>query len=478
LRLLEERTIPSVRSAVEIYERREAPAGVVEETDCCIVGGGPAGVMLSLLLARRGVRVVLLEAHRDFDREFRGNTINPSALEILARLGLAEGVLGLDHAKARRFTLQAGGRREAFADFSRLRTPYPYVLMLSQARLLDFVVAEAKRYPNFRLVMGARVRELIMEGGTVRGVRYRGEDGTHEVRTQLTVGTDGRFSRLRKLAGLGGDATKGSSPMDVFWFNLPRQERDPEGAGAVFRFGQGSLLVLMDHSDYWQVGYIIPKGYYSRLKEKGLPALRDSVAALAPELADRIEGLQDWGQGALLSVESDLLRRWYRPGLLLLGDAAHVVSPVGGVGINLAIQDAVVAVNILAGPLSKGKVRVRHLRAVQRRREWAVRMIQGAQELAQRHVVADALHADEPFELSPLLRLLLRTPVLRDLPARLIAYGAWPVHPKKRVGLGSRIASRKRSQSIEEGSVCYNCFKRPAKTSFEVFAGKREGMIQ
>jgi 2-polyprenyl-6-methoxyphenol hydroxylase-like FAD-dependent oxidoreductase len=327
-------------------------------------------------------------------------------------------------------------------------------------------------------VMGARVRELIMEGGTVRGVRYRGEDGTHEVRTQLTVGTDGRFSRLRKLAGLGADATKGSSPMDVFWFNLPRQERDPEGAGAVFRFGQGSLLVLMDHSDYWQVGYIIPKGYYSRLKEKGLPALRDSVAALAPELADRIEGLQDWGQGALLSVESDLLRRWYRPGLLLLGDAAHVVSPVGGVGINLAIQDAVVAVNILAGPLSKGKVRVRHLRAVQRRREWAVRMIQGAQELAQRHVVADALHADEPFELSPLLRLLLRTPVLRDLPARLIAYGAWPVHPKKIVGLGSRIASWKRSQSIEEGSVCYNCFKRPANTSNEVFAGKREGMIQ
>jgi 2-polyprenyl-6-methoxyphenol hydroxylase-like FAD-dependent oxidoreductase len=398
--------------------------------------------MLSLLLARWGVRVTLLEAHQDFDREFRGNTINPSALEILARLGLARGVLGLGHAKVRRFTLQAGEKREAFADFSRLRTPYPYVLMLPQARLLEFVVAEAMRYPNhFRLVMGARVKELVMEGDTVRGVRYRGEDGTHEVRAQLTVGTDGRFSRLRKLAGLGADATMGSSPMDVFWFNLPRQERDPEGAGAVFRFGRGSLLVLMDHSDYWQVGYIIPKGYYPRLKEKGLPALCGSVAALAPELADRIEGLQDWAQGSLLSVESDLLRRWYRPGLLLLGDAAHVVSPVGGVGINLAIQDAVVAANVLAGPLGKGKVRVRHLRAVQRRREWAVRLIQGAQELAQRHVVADALHADEQFELSRLLRLLLRTPVLRDLPARLIAYGAWPVHPKKRTSAGSRVAT-------------------------------------
>jgi 2-polyprenyl-6-methoxyphenol hydroxylase-like FAD-dependent oxidoreductase len=427
-----------VRSAVEVYERREASVDV-EETDCCVVGGGPAGVMLSLLLARWGVRVTLLEAHRDFDREFRGNTINSSVLEILARLGLARGALGLGHAKIRRFILQAGGRREAFADFSRIRTPYPYVLMLPQARLLEFVVNEAMRYPNFRLVMGARVKELVVEGDTVRGVRYRGEDGAREVRAQLTVGTDGRFSRLRRLTGA--DATTGSSPMDVFWFNLPRDERDPENAGAVFRFGRGSLLVLMDHSDYWQIGYIIPKGYYPRLKEEGVSALRDSVAALAPELADRVAELRDWGQGSLLSVESDLLRRWYRPGLLFLGDAAHVVSPVGGVGINLAIQDAVVAANVLAGPLGKGKVRVRHLRAVQRRREWAVRLIQGAQELAQRHVVADALHADEQFELSRLLRLLLRTPILRDLPARLIAYGAWPVHPKKSEGFRFRVAT-------------------------------------
>jgi 2-polyprenyl-6-methoxyphenol hydroxylase-like FAD-dependent oxidoreductase len=418
----------------------EAPVRAVEETDCCVVGGGPAGVMLALLLARRGVRVTLLEAHKDFDRDFRGNTINPSALEILARLGLARDVLGLSHTKVRRFTLQAGERREAFADFSRLRTPYPYVLMLPQARLLEFVVAEARRYPNFRVVMGARVKELVTEGDSIRGVRYRGKDGPREVRAQLTVGTDGRFSRLRKLAGLGADATTGSSPMDVFWFNLPRQERDPEGAGAVFRFGRGSLLVLMDHSDYWQIGYLIPKGYYPRLKEKGISALRDSVATLAPELTDRVAGLRDWGQGSLLSVELDLLRCWYRPGLLLLGDAAHVVSPVGGVGINLAIQDAVVAANVLAGPLGKGKVRVRHLRAVQRRREWAVRLIQGAQELVQRHVVADALHADEPFELSRLLRLLLRTPVLRDVPARLIAYGAWPVYPKKIASLGPCVA--------------------------------------
>ncbi|MCA1730543.1 MAG: FAD-dependent oxidoreductase, partial [Actinobacteria bacterium] len=392
-------------------------------------------LMMALLLARRGVRVTLLEAHQDFDREFRGNTINPSAMEILARLDLAEGILGLRHAKVRRFTVQAGERRETFADFSRLKTPYSYILMLPQARFLEFVAAEAKRYPNLRLVTGARVREIILDDDVVSGVRYRGEDGAHEVRARLTVGTDGRFSRLRRLAGLEASMTDGSPPMDVFWFNLPREEGDPEDAGAVFRCGRGSLLVLMDHFEHWQVGYIIPKGGYARLKEMGLPELRRSVAALAPELADRVGVLGEWGEGSLLSVESDCLRRWHRPGLLLLGDAAHVVSPVGGVGINLAIQDAVVAANVLAGPLLEGEVRVHHLRAVQRRRRRAVRLIQAAQNLAQRYVVAGALEGDEPFELSRILRLLLQTPVLRDVPARLIAYGAWPVHLEEKPGV-------------------------------------------
>ena len=415
-----------MRSAVEVYERREAPVGVVEETDCCVVGGGPAGVMLALMLARQGVRVTLLEAHRDFDREFRGNTINPSALEILARLGLAWGVLRLGHAKVRRFTLQAGGRREAFADFSRLRTPYPYVLMLPQAHLLEFVVAEARRYPNFRLVMGVRVKELVTEGDTVRGVRYRGEDGAREVRAQLTVGTDGRFSRLRRLTGA--DATTGSSPMDVFWFNLPRGERDPEGAGAVFRFGQGSLLVLMDHSDYWQVGYIIPKGYYPRLKEKGISALRDSVATLAPELADRVARLRDWGQGSLLSVESDLLRRWYRPGLLFLGDAAHVVSPVGGVGINLAIQDAVAAADRLVEPLRRGTPSERDLEALQARRLFPTRVTQALQVQVQDVLVMPTLGARDAIEVPLPARIVSRVPALQRLLARGIGMGVRAEH--------------------------------------------------
>ena len=388
--------------------------------------------MLALMLARRGVRVTLLEAHRDFDREFRGNTINPSAMEVLKRLGLEREVLGLRHAKVRRFTVQAGGRRETFAEFSRLKTPYPYVLMLPQARFLEFIAAEARRYPNFRLVMGARVRDLILEDGVVRGVRWRssGEDGTREVRARLTVGTDGRFSRLRRLSGLEAGVVGGSSPMDVFWFNLPREEGDPEGAGAVFRCGRRSLLVLMDHFEYWQIGYIIPQGHYARLKGAGLPALRRSVAALAPEFAGRLGVLEEWGEGSLLSVESDRLRQWYRPGLLLLGDAAHVVSPVGGIGINLAIQDAVVAANMLAGPLKNGRLRERHLRSVQRRRQPPTRLVQTAQGLAQRLVVAGVLGAEDEYRLPLLLRLLLRVPVLRDLPARLIAHGAWRVRVK------------------------------------------------
>jgi len=406
------------------------PVHTAEETECCIVGAGPAGVMLAFLLARQGVRVTLLEAHGDFEREFRGNTLNPAALETLARLGLADKIMQLDHAKVHRFVLQdAGGRRETFADFARLKSAYPYVLMLPQARFLELMAAEAERFPNFRLVMGARVKELVEENGAVRGVRYGGEGGLHEVKAALTVGTDGRFSRLRKLAALKPNVAGGSS-MDVFWFNLPRLPEDPEGAGAVFRFGKRSLLVMMDHSDHWQVGYIIPKGHYSRLKERGLPALRRSVAVLAPELRDRVGMLEDWGQGSLLPVESDRLRRWYKPGLLLVGDAAHVMSPVGGVGINLAIEDAVVAANVLADPLLEGSVEERHLRSVQRRRSPCVRVIQYAQDFAQRHVVGDALDREDAFELPRFLRLLLRTPILSAVPTRLIAYGAWSVRLK------------------------------------------------
>ncbi len=388
--------------------------------------------MLALLLARRGVRVTLLEAHRDFNRDFRGNTINPSVMEVMEGLGLADRLLELRHAEVPRFTAQAADSSVVFADFRRLKTRYPYILMLPQARFLEFIAAEARKCPNFRLVMGARVKGLIEEDGVIRGVRYREPEGLCEVRAQLTIGADGRFSQIRRLVSL--ESVKDSPPMDVFWFTLPRKPGDPKDAGAIFRFGPGSLLVLMDHFESWQVGYIIPKGGYKRLRAAGLPALRRSVAELAPEFADRVRYLKDWKQGSLLSVESDRVRRWYRPGLLLIGDAAHVVSPVGGVGINLAIQDAVVAANVLTEPLKAGRLRAQDLRSVQRRREWPTRLIQGVQALVQRRVVSGALNASETYTLPALLRLLLRMPFSRDLFARLIAFGTWPVHAETKLG--------------------------------------------
>ena len=426
---------PSARHAT-VLKQGKGRSAYSQQTDCCIVGGGPAGLMLALLLARQGVRVTLLEAHRDFDREFRGNTINPSVMEVMEELGLAERLLGLRHAEVPRFTAQAANSSVVFADFRRLRTRYPYMLMLPQARFLEIIAAEARKYLNCRLVMGARVKELIEEDGVICGVRYRGPDGPCEVHARLTIGADGRFSQVRRLAGL--QVVKALAPMDVFWFNLPREPGDPKDAGAVFRLGPGSLLVLMEHFESWQIGYLIPKGGYKRLRAAGLPALRRSVAKLAPELADRVGYLKDWKQGSLLSVESDRLHSWYRPGLLLIGDAAHIVSPVGGVGINLAIQDAVVAANVLTEPLKTGWIRVQDLRSVQRRREWPTRLVQGVQAIAQRWIVSSALNASETYRLPILLRLLLRTPFFRNLFTCLVAYGAWPIHAEAILGGSSR----------------------------------------
>ena len=415
-------------SAAAEERSEKAPVCVAEETDCCIVGGGPAGLMLALLLARRGVGVTLLEAHKDFDREFRGNTINPSAMEVLGRLGLVEQVLRLRHAKVHRFTLQAGERRETFADFTRLKSPYPYVLMLPQVCFLEFLAAAAKRYPNFRLVMGARVRELVEEDGVIRGARYEGQDGKHEVRAVLTVGADGRGSRVRRLAGF--EPIKTSPPMDVLWFRLPREQEDPEDA--ILRFGRGHIAVLFDRFDYWQAGYVIPKGAYPELRAEGIVSLRRSFAELIPEFADRVGHLEDWRQASLLSVESSRCPRWYRTGLLLIGDAAHVMSPVGGVGINYAIQDAVTAANVLAEPLKESQERLmdldeRYLAAVQRRRELPTRLIQRLQALIQQRILAPALRSNATFAPPLFLRLLPHVPILRDIPARVVAFGFWPV---------------------------------------------------
>ncbi|MFY9583242.1 MAG: FAD-dependent oxidoreductase [Candidatus Acidiferrales bacterium] len=399
----------------------------VFRTTCCIVGGGPAGAVLALLLARQGVNVMLLEAHKDFDRDFRGDTLHPSVLEIMDEIGLAERLHKLRHVKVYGPTIRAANGPFRPVDFRRLRTRFPYIMLVPQSKFLEFVTAEASKYPSFRLAMRANVQRLIEEDGVVRGVRYQGPEGWHEVRALLTVGADGRFSFVRHLAGF--EPIKTSPPMDVLWFRLPRLPEDPMDSGGAFGgLGRGRIFIVLDRYDYWQAGLVFPKGHYQELRAQGLEALRKNIIEIEPRFAKHTEHLTDWHQLSLLSVESSRCPRWYKRGLLLIGDAAHVMSPVGGVGINYAIQDAVVAANVLTGPLKVGRVQPSDLAEVQRQREWPTRTIQAIQSFLQKRVIANVLRSQETIRVPRYIRLLFRIPLLRDLPARLIAFGVRRVH--------------------------------------------------
>ncbi len=398
------------------------PAPNRAEVACCIAGAGPAGAMLALLLARRGVRVTLLEMHKDFDREFRGDTVHPSTLEILDQLGLAERVHSLRAGKVFAPIIQAANGTFAPFDLRRLKTKYPYILMVHQKFLLEILTEEASKFPNFQLKMGANVTELIMESGAVRGVRYTSEGGTNEVRALLTVGADGRFSRVRVLAGF--EPIKTSPPMDVLWFRLPRLPEDPDAPGGAFAgIGKGHLVICLDRGDYWQAGYVILKGSYQEVRAEGIEGLRRHIVEIVPQLEKHVQTLKDWHQVMLLSVESSRCPQWYKPGLLLIGDAAHVMSPIGGVGINYAIQDAVVAANILTKPLLSGRVSIKELKEVQSKREWPTRAIQFFQTQAQKGIIANALRSQQMLSVPWYVRAFFRIPYLRDLPARLVAFG-------------------------------------------------------
>src|SRR6266480_285572 len=391
----------------------------VQQTTCIVVGAGPAGAVLSYMLARKGIDVMLLESHLDFDRDFRGDTLHPSILEVMDELGLADRLLQLPHTKLSLVAPPAPGAQLRF-DLHELKTKFPYIAMMPQTRFLEFITSEAQRFPSFRLVMGARVEELLEEDGQVRGVRYRAHDGWHEVRALLTVGTDGRFSRLRKLAGF--EPIASSPPMDVLWLRLSRKPDDPHGLMA--RFGRGRALICLEREDHWQIGYIIGKGTYNGVRAAGLEALRQGIAESAPDFADRMAELQDWKQVSMLSVEANRLPRWYRPGLLLLGDAAHVMSPAGGNGINYAIMDAIAAANILTAPLQAGQVTVADLARVQRRREWPTRVIQAIVNLMQDRLLKAALDPNGSFTFPS----FLGWPLVCKLVPLLFAFGIRPEH--------------------------------------------------
>jgi len=379
-------------------------------------------MMLGLLLARAGVRTLVLEKHADFLRDFRGDTIHPSTLEVMHELGLLEGLLRLPHQKIRQFSAKVGDRDVVIADLTHLPTRCGFIAMMPQWDFLDFLAREARRYPGFELSMNAEVTSLVERDGRICGVKVKNQ----EILADLVIGADGRHSTVRAQAGL--QVEEFGVPMDVLWFRLSRKASDPEAT--MGRFTAGRIMILLNRGDYWQCGYVISKGAAEEVRRAGLPAFRAGIGKVLPFLAERAAELGDWERIKLLTVRVDRLRQWYRPGLLCIGDAAHAMSPVAGVGINLAIQDAVAAANILATPLKHNRVSVDDLRKVQKRREWPVRVTQQLQLMIQKRLIARALQSDASFAPPLFIRMLEMFPALRRIPARLIGLGIRPEHVK------------------------------------------------
>jgi 2-polyprenyl-6-methoxyphenol hydroxylase-like FAD-dependent oxidoreductase len=393
------------------------------QTRCVIAGGGPAGMMAGYLLARAGVQVAVLEKHADFIRDFRGDTIHPSTLELMYELGLLDEFLRQPHQEVRELRGVINGQTVPIADFTKLPTRCKFIAFMPQWDFLNFLSGHAKRFPTFQVRMETEVEDLIIENDRVIGVRAKSPRGELEVRADLVIGADGRHSITHARAGF--KQREFGAPIDVLWMRISRKRSDPKQSFGFFQHGK--LLVLLDRGDYWQCGFVIPKGGFDEVKARGLPQFQSDIVSFAGFLENRVSELDDWSKIKLLTVQINRLRDWCREGLLCIGDSAHAMSPAGGVGINLAIQDAVATANLLAEKLRSGPVSVDDLRKVQARREWPTRLIQAMQVFIHRRVVTGRM-SDRKNSLPFVVRLLKWFPVLRQLPARFIGLGPRPEH--------------------------------------------------
>lgn len=410
----------------DTHAHQAAPSAADQNitTACAIVGGGPAGLMLGFMLARAGVDVTVIEKHGDFLRDFRGDTIHPSTLQVMHELGLADELLKLPHTQARSLHAEIGGKDITIADFSRLPTKNRFIAFMPQWDFLNFLAGEAKRYPNFRLLMQTEVNDLIIENGVVAGLRASSADGPITIRSSLVVGADGRNSIARSLAGL--EIESFGIPSEVLWMKFSHLASDPPYT--MGHAGPRQGFVMIDRGDYWQCGYIVRRGTYADIKAGGIDAFRAMVAAVSPLPEDRVQELASFDDVHLLSIRIDRLKQWWRSGLLCIGDAAHAMSPIGGVGVNLAIQDAVAAANILAAPLKDGRLSDRHLAAVEKRRMFPTKATQKIQLMMRSDKRKREANASTRGGPPGFIKGIARWPILAHLSGRLIGLGFRPEH--------------------------------------------------